>query len=57
MTPTKQWGYLNLNRNSFYILFPTKVIMSYGKIISSGLYVRLKGTYSLANRELSNTFE
>jgi len=57
MTPTKQWGYLNLNRNSFYILFPTKVIMSYGKIISSGLYVRLKGTYSLANRELSNTCE
>jgi len=39
---------------SFYILFPAKGIVSYRKIISSCLYVRLKGTYSLASRALSS---
>jgi len=34
---------LNLTRNRFYILFPAKGIVSYKKIISSLLYVRLKG--------------
>jgi len=28
MTVTQQWRYLNLTRNSFYILFPEKGIMS-----------------------------
>jgi len=43
--------------NSFYILFPAKGIISYGHIIYIRLYVRLKGTCSLASRTLSNTGE
>jgi len=35
---TQQWLCLNLTRNSFYILFPAKDIMSYKQIISSCLY-------------------
>jgi len=42
MTLTQQWRYLNLTRNSFYSLFLAKCIVSYRKIISSRLYVRLK---------------
>jgi len=61
MTLTQQWQYLNLVRNSFYILFPAKDISSYRQIISSRLYVHLyvhlKGTRSLSSRELLNTIE
>jgi len=57
MTLTQQWRYLNLIRNSFDILFSAKGILSYGEIISSRLYVRLKGTCSLASRALLNTGE
>jgi len=39
MTLTQQWRYLNLIRNSFYIKFPAKGVMSYWQIISSRLYV------------------
>ena len=31
ITLTKQWRYLNFTRNSIYILFPAKGIMSIGK--------------------------
>jgi len=44
MMLTQQWRYLNLIRNSFYILFPVKDIVSYRQIISSRLYVRLKAS-------------
>jgi len=57
MTLTQQWRYLNLTRNSLYILFPAKDIMSYWQFISSFLYVRLKRACSLAGRALSNTYE
>jgi len=50
MPLTKQWRYLNLTRNSFYILFLAKGIASYKKIISSRLYVCRKGTCSLGGR-------
>jgi len=43
--------------NTFYILFPVKGIMGSTQIISSRLYVRLKGTWSLASRALLNTGE
>jgi len=52
--PTQQWRYLNLTRNSFHILFPAKSIISYRQIITSRLYVHLKGTCSLASRVLLN---
>ena len=48
MTLTKQQWYPHLTRNSFYILSPAKGIRSRRQIISGRLYVRLKGTYSLA---------
>jgi len=35
MTLMQQWQDLNLTRNSFYILFPAKGIMSYRHVISS----------------------
>jgi len=54
VTLTQQWRYLNLTRNSFYILFPAKGIVSYRQIISSCLCICLKGTCSLANRTLLN---
>ena len=54
ITPTQQWRYLKLTRNSFYILFHAKGIVSYRQIISSRLYVRLRGTCSLAGRALVN---
>jgi len=54
MTLTQQWRYLNLARNSFFILFPAEYIVSYRQIISSRLYVRLKGTCSLVSRALLN---
>jgi len=57
MTLTQQWRYLNLTRNSFYILFPSKGIVSYRQTISRRFYVRLKRTCPLANRELLNTGE
>jgi len=41
MTLTQQWRYFNLTRNNFYIVYPAKGIMSYRKITSSRLYVRL----------------
>jgi len=39
---TQQWRFVNLTRNSFYVLFPEKGIVSYRQIISSRLYVSLK---------------
>jgi len=57
MTLTQQWRCLNFTRNSFYILFPAKDTANYRKTISSHLYVRLKGTGSLASRALLNTTE
>jgi len=42
MTLTQQRSYLNLTRNSFYILFRGKGIVSYRQIISSLVYVPLK---------------
>ena len=42
MMLTQQWRYLNLTRNSFYILLPAKGIVNYRQIISIRLYVRLK---------------
>jgi len=57
MTLTKQWRYLKLTRNIFYILFPAKGDISFRQIISSRLYVCLKGTCSLASRALLNTGE
>ena len=48
MTLTQQWQYLNLVRNSFYILFPAKDISSYRQIISSRLYVHKELVHSLA---------
>jgi len=41
-------AYLNLTRNSVYILFLAKGMMSYRQIMSSRRYVRLKGACSLA---------
>jgi len=35
MTLTQQRRYLNLTTNSFYILFPAKVIVSYRLIVSN----------------------
>jgi len=55
MTLTQQWWYVNLIRNTFYILFSVKCIMSYRQIISNHLYVLLKGTSSCTRRELLNT--
>ena len=52
MKLTQQWQYLILARKSFYILFPVKGIVSYKQIISSCLFVRLKGTCSLAGQAL-----
>jgi len=43
------------SKNSFCILFPAKGVVSYGQIISSRLYVRLKVTCLLAGRALLNT--
>jgi len=57
MTLTQQWRYLNLTRNSFYILFPAKRSMSYRQTISKRLYIRLKETCSLASGALLNTGE
>ena len=53
MTLTQQWLYLNLTRNNFYILFLAKGIVSFRQIISSRLYVRLKGI----NHSLAEHFE
>jgi len=55
MTLTQQWQYLNLTRNSFYILFLAKGIVSYRQIIFSRLYVHLKGTCSVASRAFLDT--
>jgi len=57
MMLTQQWRYRNLTRNRFYILFPAKGVVSYRQIISSGLYVRLTGTFSLAGQALLHTGE
>jgi len=57
MTLTQQWRYGNLTRNSFYIIYPAKGIISSWQIISSRLYVHLKGTCSLASRALLDTGE
>jgi len=45
---------LNLTRDIFYILFPAKGIVGYREIISSRLYICLKGTCSLAGWALLN---
>ena len=50
MTLTQQWWYLNLTRNSFYILLPAKGIMIYKQINSCRLCIRLKGTWTLVNK-------
>jgi len=42
MTLMQQWRYLNLTRNSFYILFLAKGMVTYRQIVSSRLYVRFK---------------
>jgi len=55
MTLMQKWQHLNLTRNSFYILFPAKCIVNYRELISSRLYVRLKGACSFAGRALLNT--
>jgi len=47
MTLTHQWRYLNLTRNSFYILFLAKDMVSFRQIISGRRYGHLKGTCSL----------
>ena len=57
MTLTQQWRYLNLTRNSFYIIFPAKYIANYNQIISSRLHVLLKETCSLAGGALLNIGE
>jgi len=44
MTVTEHWQYLNLNRNSFFILFPAKAVVGNMEIISNLLCVRLKET-------------
>jgi len=41
--------------DTFTSLFPAKGIVSYRQIISSGRYVLLQGTCSLASRALLNT--
>jgi len=43
MSLTQQWWYVNLTRNSFYILFPAQGIMSYRKIISNRLCIHFAG--------------
>ena len=55
MTLMQQWQYLNLTRNSFYILFPAKGIVSYRQIIYNCLNICLSKTCSLASRALWNT--
>jgi len=57
MTLTQQWRYLNLTKNSFYILNLAKCIVSYRQTISSRPYVRLKKACSLAGGALSNIGE
>jgi len=57
MMLTQTWRYLNLTRNSFYILIPTKGIGSYRQIISSRLCLSLKGTCSFVGRARLNTGE
>jgi len=57
VTLTQQWQCLNLTRNSFYILFLAKCIVSCRQIISSRLYVSLKKTCSLTVRALLNIGE
>jgi len=50
MTPTKQWRYVDLTRNSSFILFFAKVIMSYIKLfLAVSTFVE---TWSLAGRAL-----
>jgi len=57
MTLTQQWRSLNLTSCNFCILILAKGIVSCSQIISSYLYVRLKGTCSLSGRALLNTGE
>jgi len=52
MMLAQQWQCLNLARNIFYILFPSKGVMSYKQIISSRLYIYLKETCSFARQAL-----
>ena len=42
-----QGSHYDITRNSFFILFPAKCIVSNREIIFSLLYVRLKGTCGL----------
>jgi len=55
MTLTLQRRFLNLTRNSFYILFPAKGVVGYMPIMLGRLYGRLNGTCSLACRALKTT--
>jgi len=48
----QQWQYLNLVRNTFYILFLAKCIVSNMQIISSRLYVLFGETCLLAVENL-----
>jgi len=54
MALTQQQRCLNLTavQTAFEFYFPAKGIISYGRIVSSRLYVCLKGTCSLAGRAL-----
>jgi len=44
MMLSQLWRYLDRARNSYYIVFPVKGIVSFRQIISSLFYVRFKGT-------------
>ena len=60
MTLTQQWRYLKsctLVNISFISNFLPKVSFEFRQIVSSRLYVHLKGTCSLAGRALLNTGE
>jgi len=59
MTLTQQWLYLNLitYQKQLSPLISYRGIVGYRQIISSRLYVLLKGTCPRADRALSNTYE
>jgi len=53
---TQQWQYLNLVRNSIYILFPAKDVIQ-ANHFQPPLYICLKRTCALASQALLNTAE
>ena len=50
MMLSQLWQYPDRARNSYYIVFPAKGIVSFRQIISSLFYVRFKGTWTLADQ-------